>query len=116
SLLVLRLDGFRAAARRNLLFLVLDLRDEGNHPAGVLLKFGRLRVDVRFENRGGHSQTSRENSGAQHCTPGTMVRRKRHSIRSLRPYCERAIPSIVSSRRPGLRMLRIRRTTPRASP
>src|ERR1700674_6089034 len=79
-LFVLRFDGFRAAARCDLLFFVLDLRDQVNHPAGILLKFGRLRIYVGFENRGSHSQTSRGSSGAKHAWYGSGPQTSQYTV------------------------------------
>ena len=46
--LVLRFDGFRAAALLNHGFLVLDFGDEIHHAARILLEVGRVSVDLGF--------------------------------------------------------------------
>ena len=57
ALLVLRLDGFCAAALRDLLFFVLDLRDEIDDFAAVFGEVGRLGVDAGFQDGRRHSQS-----------------------------------------------------------
>src|SRR4029077_13490759 len=56
ALFVLRFDGLRPATLANFLLLILNLREQIDHPAGVLLKFGGLRVYIRLQNRAGHTQ------------------------------------------------------------
>jgi hypothetical protein len=46
---VLRFDGFRAAAGRNLFFLILDLRNKIDNLAAISGEVWRLGVDAGFQ-------------------------------------------------------------------
>ena len=88
AFLVLRFDGFRAAALANLLFFVLDLGEEIDDAAVVFFEVGRLRVDAGFQDGRSHSQTSRRDSHRRAEAPSHA---KANSIRFAANFRERPV-------------------------
>jgi hypothetical protein len=72
---VLCLNSFRAAALANLLLFILHLGNQIDHPAGILLEFGRFSIDAIFQDGSSHAVLAAVTNASVYVTKLRLTKR-----------------------------------------